>query len=488
MSGLRPGDAEIASFKGLDERYFDALKGAGDLSPEMLKTASETTTSIGKILRKAGFAYDHKDLATIRMIVGASLKANRKLAGTIAALTPAKQQIDRIHEIVSRMEVYAGHEERQTPQYKDALEEIDRLQQRLDSYRQKSGEMEDLENDLVAKRKEIKEQQEKVESGEQRAREINSAIDDMNGKIEAQMAELEYLKQRSDFQEMLRNNDELKEDVEKKGRQILDLKNQVMYLEDKRKREEESLKDAHRSEIAALKNRMRMIEGGLLVEKLESEVQSLREIAREAHDGIEQERELRKAFEDRVEIWVQNEEELKKDAEKWKKRAAFRYGFAAAACGIAALAGFSTGESSSLFAGTDVSLRWFYYTLIGGFATLGFFMGKGSGEKGIGAVVGGMVGLVAAFVGSIPIAAVVQSELNNKNKVVQQEREALLKDCQDAPCRLVKDKDGNFSVQVFTREYAGERVTFDLTDVKSPKFIRQSPLNRPQAAPAAQAP
>lgn len=143
FAALRPEEGTPA--KSLDEEFLKALRDSDDLTPELLKSADGKVTYLGKLIRKAGFAYDYRDAAAVRALIGASLGANRKLAETIEILAPAKEQVGKIQKIIALIDVAAGHEERQGPQYREAIEEIERLQLILSVYREKNGELEELD-------------------------------------------------------------------------------------------------------------------------------------------------------------------------------------------------------------------------------------------------------------------------------------------------------------------------------------------------------
>jgi len=212
-----------------------------------------------------------------------------------------------------------------------------------------------------------------------------------------------------------------------------------------------------------------------LAEKLQAEIASLRETAATAHDKFEKERAQRLAFEERVEIWVQNEDKLQKEVNKWKGRAALKYSFAAAAAGATGLAGYAI---AGLVADTDAPMATYFMTMIGVPASIRAVAGLMIGLlehypiKGMlrGGIAGGFMGLVMATIGSIPIAV-------NFDKDVRQTTQTLLDEkCSNAPCMMTKNKDGEMVVQAMSEAYAGHEVILDFTNPENLQMLARKPF------------
>lgn len=293
-------------------------------------------------------------------------------------------------------------------------------------------------------------------------------------RIEEQQARIEELRKSDDFKALEKANADLKAQVDSlKHTTDLFQKNKEGFQQeiDKLEREKKEREGAHKSEIAAMANRMRMTESGLLAEKLEAEIGSLRKTAAEAHDGIEKEREMRKAVEERVGIWLENEEKLKRDADKWRKRAALKYTYAAAACGVSAFLGYEAGIFS-MDAISNAPLTAYSIVTLGAPALIASLIGGSCGlkEKCKDAFGGLLLGIVFWVGSMVPMVLSVDSELKEKDSQLAEVQKNFLKDCGDAPCRLVKDENGNYTVEIFARKYEGGKITFDFTKKDAPAF------------------
>jgi hypothetical protein len=465
------GGEENPSGKGLDERFAEAIGGYDDISPEMLKIIPGKTTLLGRILRRAGFAYDHKDLVAVRHLVATVLKVNHDLTALNETLAPAREQIERIHQNLTLVEALAGHEERQGPQYIAASEEIDRLRSVLSRYEGQQGSIEKLDQELAAKRLVIARHEDQIDRKKQELADLQAKKDEMLRPVREQEAEIDRARKEAD-----REREEMEEEHQK---QVADLTAQL-----------EKLKDEHRSEVAAVLLRIHDIENGLLVEKLEAEVQALRNIAQQADEKYAKECEERIALDSRIAIWVKKEEDLEKKIAFWQKAAAKDAGNVIAISSVAALGAYvAGGELSNI----GSPMKWYFGLTIGVPAVvvggITFFAADNDKIKnmliagGIAGFLGGMVGAV----GSMPISAdqtQAQESYNAQYDAAMQkmmkERDQLLAACKTSPCQLVPNKDGKgFTVLVYSEAKAGKRITFDFSEKGNPRLITDEPVPKP---------
>lgn len=444
--------------KGLDERFLEALGEYNDVSPDLLKAIPARTTFVGKILRQFGFAYDYKDIVAVRHLICNVLKVNRQLVDMKDILLPMQEQVERIRQNMVSLEVYAGYEDRQNPQYKEAMQEIERLGKVLNRYETHQGTLDDLNGQLLSKREEIKSYEDKIQS---KKKEIQALIEDEDG-ILSEVKKLE--------EEIDNLNDEhgtkiynLERDHDKK---IFLLENQIKDLE-----------DAHRTELAGVMGRIYEIEGGLLVSKLEVEIQALRLEAEQSTQKYEQEREARIALDGRIQIWIDKEEDFKKQMTLLQKAAGLKSTFFATTAGVSALAGYG---ASVMLSGTTAPLLWYYGLNM---AIPAVVVGLFSDEDGFGklknGIVAGFFGSLYGTIGLIPVTIDLERTENRLAGEYNQKSENLLKECQEGPCQLVKDADGKMTVVVFSKEKDGKRITFDFTEKDKPKIITEESLVKP---------
>ncbi|MCD8566386.1 MAG: hypothetical protein LRY36_00345 [Alphaproteobacteria bacterium] len=425
--------SDTSSQKSLDERLMEALGDFDDLSSTLLKSVPASNTAVGKFMRRFGFAYDYKDVAAARQFIQVALRANKKLSQLSDSLLPLQERMDVISKLLDQIELLAGHEERQTPQYQSALEEINRLEERLNKlgdYDQVVASKEEAinlhETMLSQKQNELSAIRNKITKAEV---EWNEVIELAQKKLDDLTKRQEALEALPGFQEVTAERDLLKaerEDVISKHEAV---KQQLI---------KEKLQ--HNSELAAWKNKLRATEQGLLIEKLENELLKLRELASEQHEKFEKEKALREAFEEKVELWVKSEETLTNQVNTWKKRAGLKATYIVAASGASAYAGYMV--QTLLSSATQPSVIPYIATMlvapmmIGaviGFVTHG--QGKAIKSTAAGALIGTLTGVLVGGLGLFPYGshvvalkdkiAILQDKLNSNQKIVTQKETAL---------------------------------------------------------------
>lgn len=474
-----------AGDKGLDERFIEALSGM-DISPDLLDATPSSTTLAGRILRKFGFAYDYKDIATVRPLVASVLKANKKLAELSRQAMPSAGQVNQLATLLSVVELYVGHDERQSVQYKEALEQVHRLQTQIDALEEKQGS-------LTALDERIQTRQHDLESLEADTTEVIAAREKKLAEIQANIDEI--LKPLTEMQE---EQKKLNEEVERLKKSESTLQKRADELDEKNN-ELAKTELHHRQEIAGLHNRMRDMEGGLLIEKLENEIAALRAAAQPLDDARRQAIAEKEAFEARIETWVSSEDTYKKEVKKWQKRSALKLSYAAAACAVTGIAGDFVGGSTLVFANAEavyMGLMMGIPALVVG--TIAVIKGNDLGEKVIGglggAFISGMIGGLMGLVGTIPLNADTHASRDQYNRDTYSGYTKFLQNGQTSPFNILKDTDGTVQIEYLGDKYKGKQVTFDFTDPDHPKAVvtetnaldvpRPTGKNVPVVAPA----
>lgn len=475
--------------EGLDERFLRGLSGLDEISLDLLKASPSCTTVVGRLLRRFGFAYDYKDIEAIRKFAAAALKANRSLSDVSSFTTRIQELLSNVHSLVALIELHSGHEERQGVQYQEAMAQVDRLQQQVDRYEKEHGSLADLE-------KKIGDNQSVLKSTEKEISERRAALAEIKrwqGTFEAArpqptQGETSGESANGEAVEIALLKAELastKADSEKR----------IAALQD----ELSAQKMEKQQEILAADERMRMATDGLLVEKLEAEVQQLREVARAFEKQYEREREGSKALEERVTNWIQTGPELQKKINKWQKRAVLNGGFIAAA---AAVTGFGGYELGSYIAAGIQGYGFYFVPPVAGMGVVGALLGLfGMEEKGNdiayalkGLGIGVVIGAVAALLSLPGAAGLVNKDLEARQAKLSEEYQRFIKGDVATPFLISeKDSDGKRKVDVLSEKYEGRQVVFDFTNKDHPTFsiignIEKKPLEpqRPLSGEAAQ--
>jgi DNA repair exonuclease SbcCD ATPase subunit len=370
--------------KSFDERLTEELSGLTDITGAMMATSSKKPTMLGRFFRRLGFAYDFKDAYVARRVVSGVIKVNREQNDIIRTLRPMQEQLDKIHQIVEVMELIASHEERQSPHYQEAIDEIDNLKSLLERHEERSGDLQGIEAQILEKEgdlsslqaeiNELNSQRNSVASDVAEARrkahqEIDElregvdAVQDEQGQSndnEAVLDEEEPDDSLSDktLKELRREHRNLKKRDARKQNKIEKYEDELDKFNDEILRLESALSGTkgelndlrstqsdYEGEIKHLKNRLMTIEDGLLVKKLEHEISQLRGTLVEEETKTENEKEAKEALESRIVIWVKEQEELEKQVSKWQKRAAFNWSATLTsgltACSLSAAAAFA---------------------------------------------------------------------------------------------------------------------------------------------------
>ena len=444
--GFLSGDSVEDSEKPLQMRLIEKFSDFDDITADMLKAAPRRTTMLGRFLRRVGFAYDHKDMAAARQLVATVLKANKDMGEIIETLRPAQQQLDKLHEVLTLLEVIAGHEERQTPQYQEAMEQIDRLQSRLDRMEALNGSLEEMEN--------RNRDQEQKFAEESRERQVE--IDQLGEDILDLKNELQLLAQE--------HPEKLKERIAQQQDTIDGLGEEIADLRQTHSEREDDLKN----QIAQLRIRLRESENGMLVERLDMEIATLREMAEQYEQDAEKQREKREAFEQRVGQWIKDSEKQQKEIEKWQGIALKKYsklGLKAACVGIAGVAG---GIGIATMAQHMPGWAYWAFGILtpAASATLLHKLDHNDwAESFLGGLKYGLVGLAASAALS-PVALNYEFEKSDlisevreyQANVEEAYRAQILEACGESPCRIIQQEDGSTRVIRLSEEYAGQSV------------------------------
>jgi predicted nucleic acid-binding Zn-ribbon protein len=369
--------------KSFDERLTEELSGLTDITGAMMATSSKKPTMLGRFFRRLGFAYDFKDAYVARRVVSGVIKVNREQNDIIRTLRPMQEQLDKIHQIVEVMELIASHEERQSPHYQEAMDEIDNLKSLLERHEERSGDLKGIETQILEKESDLTSLQADIDELINQRESVASDVKEARRKAHQEMDELrenvdgvrdehvqpddetalddeepedclsdKTLKELRREHRNLKKRDERKQDKLVKYEGELDKANNEMNrLETALSGTKSELNDLrstqsdYQGEIKHLKNRLMTIEDGLLVKKLEHEIAQLRGTLVEEETKTENEKEAKEALESRIVIWVKEQEELEKQVSKWQKRATFNWSATAVsgltACGLSAAAAFA---------------------------------------------------------------------------------------------------------------------------------------------------
>lgn len=418
--------------KPLDERMAEGIGGLNDITADLLKTNPAQKNIFKKILGSMGLAYDHKDFSAARQLILTFIKTNRKLAEINATLIPAQEQIQKLTEIVGLVELYAGHEERDGVQYKEAMEEVGRLQNKITLHEDAHGEIEALDQELEKKKRDI----------EEKTIELNDA----QSRKEEFFAELNQVKKELTTLEGKHRNQAI--ELEEKSKTCTELEENVQGLETNIKENNRQ----HKSEIAIAHNKMRQIESGLLVEKLESEVISLRQMAEKYEASMEETQQQYAAFEERVEQWVMSSEESEKEIGKWKKLGSIKASFCAAAGGVGLVGGYFLDSILSI----NSTGLWGYYGVLVGVPTIITALAQIKDGEDLEDVVKPSVAAAAIF-GVFGTLALVPG-LNTYDNFLDEAKNAYMEQCSDQPCQVFVDEDGNKKIRLLSEIYKDKSI------------------------------
>jgi hypothetical protein len=363
--------------KSFDERLTEELSGLTDITGAMMATSSKKPTMLGRFFRRLGFAYDFKDAYVARRVVSGVIKVNREQNDIIRTLRPMQEQLDKIHQIVEVMELIASHEERQSPHYQEAMDEIDNLKSLLERHEERNGDLKGIEAQILEKESDLTSLQADINELINQRDSVASDVNEARRKAHQEMDELrenvdgqpddetalddeepedglsdKTLKELRREHRNLKKRDERKQNKLEKYEEDLDKSNdEIRRLETALSGTKSELNDLrstqsdYEGEIKHLKNRLMTIEDGLLVKKLEHEIAQLRGTLVEEETKTENEKEAKEALESRIVIWVKEQEELEKQVSKWQKRAAFKWSATLTsgltACGLSAAAAFA---------------------------------------------------------------------------------------------------------------------------------------------------
>jgi|GEM_PF-2672470 len=462
--GSAPATDEANSAKPLDQRLAEQISTFDDISADLLKATPQTTSFAGRILRRAGFAYDYKDMAAVRQLVVAVLKANRTLAEAIETLKPAREQMEKLAQIIALLELHAGHEERQSTDYAEALKEIERLQTQLSRHQDAHSGLEEIEATLQKKNEALSALEEALVEKQKEYRELAATAD--------------ITKLAMENKRLQKEKDSLQNTLEEKKKEICRL------VDEKAQLQEKSMAD-----LTILRGRMRAIKNGWLVEKLESEISSLRDTAASFEKKYEDEKEKRQAFEERVNIWVQKEETLTQERDTWRNRATLKLSFIAAAAGFTALGGYA-GAAFMQGSLTGWLPAWYYGLCVavpaGALAAwemmdhgwdLGDVVKKG--------LKGAAAGLTIAGIGNVPIAIDhgmrYTQYANEAAETIKKEKQAFYNSITGHVVQILYDPETKqYSSVDLADRYSSQVITLDFTDRAKPKIsadILQTPTN-----------
>ena len=470
LETVESGNEAQAGEKSLEERILEALDD-NQVSADVLQNTSTQTTRFGRVLRRFGLKHDPKDSAALQQLVPLLLRTNRKVMEVRDSIRPMQDQIQQLHNIVQLLELYAGHEERQGQQYQEAMQEVERLQNRLQRFEDSYGQLEEIDQEIEDRRARITEREQELADLERRKDEIFHEVREKRKQIDRLSGKNDELTQE------IRTKEHKPEDLQPQYEQLQTEHEQLQSEHEQLQTEHEQLHQQYQSDIAALKNKMRELDDGILVEKLEAEVQRLREMVVQHEQERDREREYRKAFEERVETWITNEDKARKEAEKareqaekaaskWQKRASLSYGFMAAASGVAAVGGYATFGALNAM---DLGVGWSLVTSAGMTTAIVSAMGAGGaameGENiALGAGIGAAIGAGASIIAGLTMTITYQDSM-----------EQLQEECGELPCMIVKE-DGGYTSKPLSETFDGKVVTYDFTSDGEPELrIEQQP-------------
>jgi DNA repair exonuclease SbcCD ATPase subunit len=418
--------------KPLDERMAEGIGGLNDITADLLKINPAQKNIFKKILGSMGLAYDHKDFSAARQLILTFIKTNRKLAEINATLIPAQEQIQKLTEIVGLVELYAGHEERDGVQYKEAMEEVGRLQNKITIHEDTHGEIEALDQELENKKRDI----------EEKTIELNDA----QSRKEEFFAELNQVKKELTTLEGKHRDQAI--ELEEKSKTCTELEENVQGLESNIKENNRQ----HKSEIAIAHNKTRQNESGLLVEKLESEVMSLRQMAEKYETAMEETQQQYAAFEERVEQWVMSSEKSEKEIGKWQKLGSITARLCAAAGGVGLVGGYFLDSVLSI----NSTGLWGYYGVLVGVPTIITAVAQIKEDEDLEDVVKSSVAAAVIF-GLLGTLAIVPGLFTYDNFLVDA-KNTYLEQCGDQPCQVFVDEDGNKKIMPLSEIYKDKSI------------------------------
>ncbi|AGH98737.1 hypothetical protein [Micavibrio aeruginosavorus] len=474
----------------LDEQFLNELSGNRDIGADLLRLAPDRLSWSGALLRKAGLAYDYKDVSALRQLLVIVLKANRKLADLNENILPnVQEQINLVRENLALVELYAGHDERQSPQYQEALEHIERLESALDQRETLQGSIDDMQvklDNMLAQQKSLKMTLDSLHAEIFSLREqrhelkhdmVQRACDILTGKADQKVRPdpVRETSGRHFWQDIVpgkkasRQNDngdgysdqaraeepQLSAEqlaLKAKEREILRLRSDMARLKQDHENEVAGLKAVHRTEMAAVFCQAAETESGRLAQRLESEVVALRQVALQMDDELQKSRQDNAALETRVETWVCAQPALEAQIEKWKKRYAIKSAFIAAACGVTAVAGYGAGAAIMGAMSHGTMMAW-YFGLAAGVSGLGGFIGARVSDvtrslKQCAKISVGFscAGALVAAVGTGPIVFdSLYHEIENERNL-RSEKQKIFESCSAAPCQFQKKDDGTYDI------------------------------------------
>jgi hypothetical protein len=147
LKGFQGNENTPGSSAPLSERLIRAVSGEDNPVAALLDTPSGLRTPFGAYLRRRGFAYDHKDLFAIQRIIAAQQTVLEQFDRTFSNL-------DSLESVLQLASAIQGARARATPEYQDALAQVLRLQKKVDALEEKSGTIEDLDNEIAVKQAE----------------------------------------------------------------------------------------------------------------------------------------------------------------------------------------------------------------------------------------------------------------------------------------------------------------------------------------------
>lgn len=425
--------------KPLDERMAEGIGGLNDITADLLKTNPAQKNIFKKILGSMGLAYDHKDFSAARQLILTVIKTNRKLAEINATLIPAQEQIQKLSEIVGLIEVYAGHEERDGVQYKEAMEEVGRLQNKIIRHEKTYGEIETLDQELERKKRDIEEKTVELNDAESRKEEFFAELNQVKEELTTLEGQHRSLTEKHRDQAI---------ELEEKSKVCTELEKNVQGLETNIKENSRQ----HKSEIAIAHNKMRQIEGGLLVEKLESEVINLRQMAEKYENAMEETQQQYAAFEERVEQWVMSSEESEKEIGKWQKLGSIKASFCAAAGGVGLAGGYFLDSVLSI----NSTGLWGYYGVLVGIPTILTAAMAIKEDEDFEDIVKPTASVAVIF-GLFGTLALVPGLFTYDN-FLDDAKNAYMQQCSDHPCQVVVDEDGNKKIMLLSEIYKNESI------------------------------
>ncbi len=422
---LTTANGSEESGQSLDVKFLSAIEGLDDISLELLNAVPKQTTFLGRVLRRYGFAYDYKDMASARVLIASVLKVNKQLSQTIVDLSTAQEQSAQLLDILNVLNDIVTHEDRQGEDYKQAMAEVARLDHKINTLESQCGTIEERETEIEQKNEELQKIKQDIEAAGQ------ETLEAKNAKIKA-----------------------LEEEIEEAKKETIHLKDTIEKLD-----ESEPLQK---------------------IWQLTDEVANLGYSLRRSENECARQAALREAFESRIEIWIKNSERLGEENENLKDKLSRKWLFNAAAgvgmVGVGALGGYGL---QSLFANSPglalIVGALVLPTTVG--ALLGAFEERGERLKG--ALIVGGAGLVVSgvcLVSSMGALTVWDKDTTSQLK------DKILKECpKDVPCLFERNKDDGFKIMPISDYYKGRVVTHDFSDPKKPVIkVKGSILNKPK--------